>query len=152
MEVESDQAPEFDQRPEYNDWLDEQYFELYGDLDIFGFKPRPSFVLHKLSIDTYEAAYADYQTQNEDQLKEIVISEFPAPIAHFFYRLGKILKKVRQSWNRRDCHLQFGSKELSPSRSAQRTSNRNESRLDTYFSLRSKRTHSLRQDGLRRIE
>jgi len=76
----------FDACPHYNDWLDEQYSEQYGLLDIVGFQPRPSFVLFQMSPDTYEAAFADYIAQHENELKQTVFDQFPSPIAHYFYR------------------------------------------------------------------
>jgi len=72
--------------PQYNDWLDKQHVEQNGRLDILGFQPRPSAVLFELSPDTYEAAFADFVEQREDELKRLVFEEFPSPIAHYFYR------------------------------------------------------------------
>lgn len=77
---------DFESCPEYNDWLDTQYAEQSGILDIFGFQPRPSFVLFSLSPDTYQAAFADFQQQRQDELKQAIFEEFPSPIAHYFYR------------------------------------------------------------------
>ena len=76
----------FDAYPSYNDWLDERHTSEYGNLDISGFKPRPSYVLHQLSFDTYEAGLADYLSEREEELKETVVSEFPTPIAYYYYR------------------------------------------------------------------
>src|SRR5438034_4265688 len=77
----------FNACPQYNDWLDEEYSEKSGAaLDILGFQPRPRFVLFKMSQDTYQAAFDDFQGQREEELKEMVFSEFPSPIAHYFYR------------------------------------------------------------------
>jgi hypothetical protein len=76
----------FDSCPQYNSWLDDQYAEQSGKLDILGFRPRPSFVLFSLSQDTYQAAFDDFRRQRDDELKEIVFGEFPSPIAHYFYR------------------------------------------------------------------
>jgi len=76
----------YDKLPDLNDWIDLQHRDEKGELDVFGFRPRPSFVLHQLSFDTYEAALADYRTRKEEDLQETVTTEFPAPIAHYFYR------------------------------------------------------------------
>jgi hypothetical protein len=76
----------FDACPQYNDWIDEQYIQLSGTLDIFSFKPRPSFVLFTLSQDTYQAAFDDFSAQWQEQLKQTVFESFPSPIAHYFYR------------------------------------------------------------------
>jgi hypothetical protein len=72
--------------PLYNEWLDEQYSERSGQLDILSYQPRPSFVLYSLSQDTYQAGFADFQLQWQEQLKQSVFDEFPSPIAHYFYR------------------------------------------------------------------
>jgi hypothetical protein len=76
----------FNACPQFNDWLDKQHEELYGQLDILGFQPRPSFVLFTLSQDTYKATFADFVEQREDELKQLVFEEFPSPVAHYFYR------------------------------------------------------------------
>jgi hypothetical protein len=78
----------FEACPAYNDWLDESYSEASGTLDILGFQPRPSEVLFRLSPDTYQASFADFCLEWEEQLKEKVESEFPSPIAHYFYRFN----------------------------------------------------------------
>lgn len=76
----------YDACPQYNDWLDAQYTDQSGALDILGFQPRPSFVLFKLSPDTYEATFSDFSQQREDEIKETVWNLFPSPIAYYFYR------------------------------------------------------------------
>ena len=76
----------YDACQKYNDWLDAQYHERSGILDIIGFQPRPSFVLFSMSADTYEATFDDFRQQREDELKESVFSDFPLPIAYYFYR------------------------------------------------------------------
>jgi len=73
--------------PEFNDWIDDQFEEVNGkELDILGAKPRPSEVLHRMSFDTYEAAFADYQHDREEDIKVFVTDEFPILIAHPFSR------------------------------------------------------------------
>jgi hypothetical protein len=76
----------YDKLPDFNDWIDIQHTEANGDLEILGFRPRPSYILHQFSFDTYEIALADYRSEKEEELKEVVTGEFPAPIAHYFYR------------------------------------------------------------------
>lgn len=76
----------FDACSQYNDWLDSQYVEQSGTLDIFGFQPRPSFVLFSFSPDTYQSTFADFQQQRQDELKQDIFYEFPTPIAYYFYR------------------------------------------------------------------
>lgn len=76
----------YDACPQFNDWLDEKYIDLSGTLDVLGFQPRPSFVLFKLSPDTYEAAFSDFSRQREDEIKDSVCNQFPSPIAYYFYR------------------------------------------------------------------
>jgi len=79
----------YDSCPQYNQWLDEQYTERSGPLEILSYQPRPSFVLYSLSQDTYQAAFADFQLQWQEQLKQSVFEDFPSPIAHYFYRFEK---------------------------------------------------------------
>jgi hypothetical protein len=76
----------FDCCPQYNDWLDQQYFYQSGSLSILGFEPRPSLILYTLSQDTYQAGFDDFQLQRQEDLKQTVFDDFPSPIAHYFYR------------------------------------------------------------------
>jgi hypothetical protein len=76
----------YDKLPDFNEWVDLQYYDAKGELEVLGFRPRPSYILHQLSFNTYEVALADYRAEKEEDLKEVVTSEFPAPIAHYFYR------------------------------------------------------------------
>jgi len=77
----------FDACPSYNDWLDQRYeLDHNAPLDISGYKPRPSYVLHQLSYDTYQAGLADYLSEREEELKEQVFRAFPSPIAYYYYR------------------------------------------------------------------
>ncbi len=88
MKLELDPS-DYGKCPTYNDWLDESYENESEPLNILGFQPRPSFVLFKLSPDTYQAAFADYLSERQDELKRLVFDEFPAPIAHYFYRFER---------------------------------------------------------------
>lgn len=72
--------------PAYNQWLDESYADDKGELDIVGFKPRPSEVLFQMSPVTYEATFADFLAEREGNIKEAVFQRFPSPVAHYFYR------------------------------------------------------------------
>lgn len=76
----------YDACPSYNDWLDEQYSESKGPLDILGYQPRPSEVLFTMSPDTYEAAFPDFMQQREETIKDAVFNGFPTPIAYYLYR------------------------------------------------------------------
>jgi hypothetical protein len=76
----------FDACPPYNDWLDRAYADESGPLDILGYQPRPCEVLFAMSQDTYQATFADFQREWEEELKELVATSFPSPIAHYFYR------------------------------------------------------------------
>ncbi|MBI4393797.1 MAG: hypothetical protein HY556_08405 [Euryarchaeota archaeon] len=72
--------------PDYNDWLDESYSDAGPELNIQGFQPRASHVLFTMSQDTYQAAFADFLQERDEQLKETISYEFPSPIAYYFYR------------------------------------------------------------------
>jgi hypothetical protein len=76
----------FSSCPSFNDWLDNQHIDACGPLTILGFQPRPSEVLFRLSPDTYEAAFADFQADVQERLNELVFYDFPTPIAHYYYR------------------------------------------------------------------
>jgi len=76
----------FEACPQYNEWIDQRFAEQIGRLNILGFEPRPSDVLFQLSPDTYQAAFADFQREWEEELKEEVFGAFPFPISHYFYR------------------------------------------------------------------
>ena len=85
MRLKLDRA-RFDACPPYNEWLDRTYNEANGELNILAFRPRPSEVLFQMSPDTYEAAFADFQQEQEEELRDRVFQDFPAPIAYYFYR------------------------------------------------------------------
>ncbi len=72
--------------PPFNEWLDEQYLDQSGTLDIFGYQPRPSLVLFTMSPDTYKAAFPDFVQHREEEIKGVVCNLFPSPIAYYFYR------------------------------------------------------------------
>ncbi|RPI78490.1 MAG: hypothetical protein EHM45_06385 [Desulfobacteraceae bacterium] len=76
----------FNACPQYNEWIDMRYGEESKPLDISGFQPRPSFVLFSLSQDTYQAAFADFQQQFQEELKQVIFDKFPTPISYYFYR------------------------------------------------------------------
>ncbi|MEW9139939.1 hypothetical protein AB2664_30390, partial [Bacillus wiedmannii] len=75
MRLQLDRA-RFDACPPYNEWLDRTYTEANGELNIFAFQPRPSEVLFQMSPDTYEAAFADFQQVQEEELRDRVFQEF----------------------------------------------------------------------------
>src|SRR6266496_1128772 len=76
----------YDACAQYNDWLDAQYLDQYGPLNILSFQPRPSEVLFTMSPDTYEATFSDFIQQRGEEIKEAVWQLFPSPIAYYFYR------------------------------------------------------------------
>ncbi len=79
----------FEACPQYNDWLDQQYVDQSDVLDIFGFQPRPSFVLFSLSQDTYQTMFADFLQECQEDMKQSILEEFPSPIGCYFYRFEK---------------------------------------------------------------
>jgi hypothetical protein len=76
----------YDACPQYNEWLDAQYTDQSGPLNILSFQPRPSLVLFTMSPDTYQAAFPDFTQQRAEEIKENVWHGFPSPIAYYFYR------------------------------------------------------------------
>lgn len=77
---------DFNSCPQYNQWLDESHEEEHGHLEILSYEPRPSEVLFQMSPSTYTAAFSDFQTEYDEDLKRIVTEGFPSPIAHYYYR------------------------------------------------------------------
>jgi hypothetical protein len=80
---------DFDSCPQYNLWIDESHDNEHDPLEVFSFKPRPSKVLFQMSPDTYMAAFADFQTAYDEDLRRAAAEEYPSPIAHYFYRFEK---------------------------------------------------------------
>lgn len=77
---------DFDSCPQYNQWLDESYEDEHGPLEIFSYEPKASEILFQMSPTTYTAAFSDFQTKYDEDLKRTVTEEFPSPIAHYYYR------------------------------------------------------------------
>jgi hypothetical protein len=79
----------YDACPPYNDWLDAQYQDQSGPLDILSFQPRPSEVLFTMSPDTYQAIFPDFIQYRGERVRELVYDFFPSPIAYYFYRYSE---------------------------------------------------------------
>ena len=77
----------YDACPPFNDWLDEQYSDESGELNILGYRPRPSEVLFTMSPDTYQAIFPDFMQQREEGILNSVFNNYPSPIAYYFYRV-----------------------------------------------------------------
>jgi hypothetical protein len=77
---------DFGSCPQYNQWLDERHEDERGPLEIFSYRPRASEVLFHMSPSTYTAAFSDFQTEYDEDLKRAVTEDFPSPIAHYYYR------------------------------------------------------------------
>ena len=76
----------YDACPPFNDWLDEQHVEQSGELDILGFKPRLALSCSPTVRIPTKTLFGDFQQTRQDNLRETVYSEFPSPIAYYFYR------------------------------------------------------------------
>lgn len=70
----------YEENPDFNDSLDNSYKAI----EIAGTSFPASRVLHTMDPDAYRAALIDFRQQQEDELKELVISRFPTPIANRF--------------------------------------------------------------------
>lgn len=79
-------ANNYDGCPEFNSWLDAYHDDEGPKIDILGFTPRPSFVLHQLNFETYQSAFADFTAAQQEALQEAVINHYPTPIAYCYYR------------------------------------------------------------------
>lgn len=95
MEFQIDQN-EYEACPEFNLWLDERHGEDGNPILVFGLEPRPSLVLHAHGFQIYKDLFVDFQEDYEQKLKQRVIDDFPAPIAHPFYRFEKGAEHERQ--------------------------------------------------------
>ena len=70
------------ENPEFNDWLD----ETYPRIEIGGFSEAPSVILFELDRQAYHDQLEDWRNQQIEEFPEIVVNEFPAPIAHYFHQ------------------------------------------------------------------
>jgi hypothetical protein len=70
--------------PEFNDTLDYEYGNDEGMFVIAEVPLRPSLILHTMDSEGYRAALLDYRQQQLVDLKALVVSRFPTPIANRF--------------------------------------------------------------------
>jgi hypothetical protein len=75
--------PYYVEHREFNDALDSSYATIV----IAGHSFPPSRVLYAVDPRAYRAALLEYQQQVQDDLKELVISRFPTPIAHHLHKV-----------------------------------------------------------------
>ncbi len=73
---------DFNDNPEFNDWLDGSYPRI----EIGGFSEAPSVVLFEMDRDAYIDQLDAWKDQQIEEFPEVVVSEFPAPIAHYLHQ------------------------------------------------------------------
>jgi hypothetical protein len=72
----------YEDNVEFNEYLD----SLYGTIEIAGSEFPSSKVLFAMEYETYIIALQDFHRDRIESFKEIVIDQFPAPIAMCYYR------------------------------------------------------------------
>lgn len=72
----------FSDNPEFNDWLD----EIYPKIEIGEYSETPSVVLFEMDRQAYIDQLDAWKNQQIEEFPEVVVTEFPAPIAHYFHQ------------------------------------------------------------------
>jgi hypothetical protein len=73
---------QYEDNAEFNTYLDDQY-EL---VDIEGFRFQPSKVLYTMEIESYRITLLDYYKQKDEDFRQTVKNNYPAPIAYNFHQ------------------------------------------------------------------
>jgi len=72
----------FSDNPEFNDWLD----ETCPKVEIGEYSETPSVVLFEMDRQAYIDQLDAWKNQQIEEFPEVVVTEFPAPIAHYFHQ------------------------------------------------------------------
>ena len=72
----------FSDNPEFNDWLD----ETYPKVEIGEYSETPSVVLFEMDQQAYIDHLDAWENQQIEEFPEVVVTEFPAPIAYYFHQ------------------------------------------------------------------
>lgn len=72
----------YEDNAEFNEYLD----SLYGTIKIAGSEFPSSKVLFAMEYETYCIALQDFHRDRIERFKEIVIDQFPTPVAMCYYR------------------------------------------------------------------
>ncbi|ADE14070.1 hypothetical protein Nhal_0895 [Nitrosococcus halophilus Nc 4] len=73
---------DFNDNPEFNDWLD----ETYPRVEIGEYSETPSVVLFEMDPKAYIDQLDAWKNQQIEEFPEVVVNEFPAPIAHYLHQ------------------------------------------------------------------
>lgn len=73
---------DFNDNPEFNEWLDDSNPLVV----IGGYSEAPSTVLFEIDQDAYIDQLDDWENQQIEDFPGVVVTEFPAPIAHYFHQ------------------------------------------------------------------
>lgn len=75
----------YDDNPDFNQYLDDEQ----PAIEIAGSVFRPSRILFEMEPDTYVIALNDFRRDQAENLRDIVFTSFPTPVAYYFYRFEK---------------------------------------------------------------
>lgn len=64
---------------EHRNYLDDNF-----KVEINGYELIPSFTLETMDVEAYKASLREYITNKNSEYKDVIIDNFPAPIAHYF--------------------------------------------------------------------
>lgn len=75
---------DYSDNPEFNQSIDDEI----GEVDIYGEKFLPSYILYELKQETYRIALTEYSEHKFEELQQLAFDSFPALIA-YNYRLSE---------------------------------------------------------------
>lgn len=76
---------QYSDNPEFNNWFDQQYKEIKAQGNTYYFSKTASEIVFELDPVAYEAALQEYRAEQLEGFKEIVMDDFPRPIAYYFF-------------------------------------------------------------------
>ena len=71
---------EYADNPDFNQYVDDEI----GEIDIYGATFLPSYVLYELRQETYRISLSEFLEQKLEDLKQLVLNNFPTLIAYNF--------------------------------------------------------------------
>ncbi len=86
----------YDENPDFNQDIDDQYGMDGAFIEIAGSRMRPSEILFKVDPVAYHAALVEFRQEETENFKEFVFSKFPTPIAFNFERFERGYENQQQ--------------------------------------------------------
>lgn len=86
----------YDENPDFNQDIDEQYGIDGNFIEIAGSRMRPSEILFKVDPVAYHAALVEFRQGEVEDFKDFVFSKFPTPIAFNFERFERGYENQQQ--------------------------------------------------------